>query len=60
LVSMMVAKNLNRQNADKLGLYLSRLMPDIAATAAHDAIARDGSLRDVPEVKALIMEGSRK
>ena len=55
VVASAVAKNINRQNADKFATYLARLMPDIRSMAAHDAIARDSSLRDIPEVKGLIL-----
>jgi hypothetical protein len=53
VVASMIAKELNHQNADKFCLYLERLMPDIRAGAAHDAIARDSGLRNNEHVKAL-------
>lgn len=58
VVASAVAKNIDRRNAEKFATYLGRLMPDIRSMAAHDAIARDATLKDVAELKALLLEGS--
>jgi hypothetical protein len=55
VVASAVAKNIDRRTADKFATYLARLMPDIRSMAVHDAIARDGTLREVPELKGLIL-----
>jgi hypothetical protein len=58
VVAAAIAKNIDGKTADKFAEYLSRLMPDIRSMAAHDAIARDGSLKNVKSVSSLILEGS--
>ena len=56
VVAAAIAKNINHKNADKFAQYLERLAPDIRSMAAHDAIARDGSLRTQACLKGLILE----
>lgn len=55
VVAAAIAKNIDGKSAAKFAEYLSRLMPDIRSMAAHEAIARDGSLAEA--LKSLIMEG---
>ena len=56
VVASAVAKNIDDKNASKFAVYLHRLMPDIRSMAAHDAIARDGSLKSNKDIKGLILE----
>lgn len=60
VVASAIAKNIDKKTAAKFAEYLARLMPDIRSMAAHDAIARDGSLASDASLKALILEGSGK
>ena len=60
VVASAVAKNIDSKTATRFAEYLARLMPDIRSMAAHDAIARDGSLANNKELKELILEGSGK
>lgn len=59
VVASAVAKNITAQNAVKFAEYLSRLMPDIRSMAAHDAIARDGSLKEIKALKELVLDASK-
>ncbi len=56
VVASAVAKNIDTKTASKFAEYLGRLMPDIRSMAAHDAIARDPSLRDNKDLKELILD----
>jgi hypothetical protein len=60
VVASAVAKNIDSKTASKFAEYLARLMPDIRSMAAHDAIARDGSLANNKDLKELILESSKK
>src|SRR5258705_21473 len=60
VVASAVAKNIDAKTASKFAEYLARLMPDIRSMAAHDAIARDSSLANNKDLKALVLEGSGK
>ena len=60
VVASAIAKNIDAKTASKFAEYLARLMPDIRSMAAHDAIARDGSLANNKDLKELILEGSGK
>jgi len=55
VVASGVSKHLNIQNAVRFAEYLERLMPDVRSMAAHDAMTRDPALRNVPELKALVL-----
>jgi DNA polymerase III delta prime subunit len=58
VVASAISKNVDVKTASKFAEYLARLMPDIRSMAAHEAIARDMSLKDVKDITSLIMEGS--
>lgn len=60
VVASAIAKNIDPKTASKFAEYLARLMPDIRSMAAHDAIARDGTLANNKDLKELILEGSGK
>jgi hypothetical protein len=56
VVASAVAKNIDGKTASRFAEYLARLAPDIRSMAAHDAIARDASLKTNADLKALILE----
>lgn len=60
VVASAVAKNIDTKTASKFAEYLARLMPDIRSMAAHDAIARDPSLKNNKDLAELVLEGSGK
>jgi hypothetical protein len=57
VIGSAVSKELNTQNAAHLSQYLERLMPDVRSMAAHDAMTRDASLKQVAALKALVLGG---
>lgn len=60
VVASAIAKNIDNKTAARFAEYLARLMPDIRSMAGHDAIARDGTLANNKDLKALILESSSK
>jgi hypothetical protein len=58
VVAGAIAKNIDGKSAVRFAEYLARLMPDIRSMAAHDAMARDQSLKGVKELSSLLMEGA--
>ena len=60
VVASAIAKNIDHKTASKFAEYLARLMPDIRSMAAHDAIARDPSLKNNKDLQALVLEASTK
>lgn len=59
VVASAVAKNIDSRNASKFAEYLGRLMPDIRSMAAHEAIARDASLKANKELAALVQDEAK-
>jgi len=60
VVASAVAKNIDLKNASKFAEYLSRLTPDIRSMAAHEAMARDTSLKSNKDLASLVQEAVDK
>jgi MoxR-like ATPase len=60
LMAGTIARNMTAKNAPIFAKYLARLLPDIASMCVSDAIGRDKALKDIPQLKDILLEGSGK
>lgn len=60
IVGSAVSKNINKETVNQFTKYLERLMPEVSSMAAHDAITRDQTMKEVKSLTSLITEASVK